>query len=517
MTNSSRKCYNQNMKKVTNLLKEKRFLLKPFLALCLIYLVAFSAILLAGVHYADDVARTNYGYPGWAAFGRYLSTASSLVLHADRYLTNIAPLPQLIAIVLLAVASVVLICLVSGEEIFKEKWTKWIWRLVAVTPLVLCPYFLECFSYQYDAPYMALSILFAVTPFMLRRKSLPVYLVALVVGVFGCCMTYQPSIGIALVLMIFLAVKNWNESEKNEIKKPLMFLVCSGAVTVLVAFVFEKFLTIDRDIYVSTSTPELNNFLPEFFNHLRHYYDLVVSDFRTIWLVLVALVALVAVVMFALRSKRNKIVAGLVMLVGVVLMAVAVYAPYSALARPLYATRAMYPIGALVATLGVYVVSGAMGKGWRKIVVVPAMILAWCFFVFAFTYGNALKEQNDYRNFQVAAAIQDVSEILPGLGEGEKIVQADGQIGYAPIIEHMPDSRYLILKRLMAATFGKNVPWMAYQLTQRSGIERLVYKPEVNLAERGLPTLKETEFYTIYGNDEGILVKFKGEELGFEY
>ena len=81
--------------------KSNRFLLKPFLTLLVIYLMGVSAIILAGVHYADDVARTTYGYAGWNGFSRYVDTVLAHILHADGYLTNIAPLPQLLAVAIL--------------------------------------------------------------------------------------------------------------------------------------------------------------------------------------------------------------------------------------------------------------------------------------------------------------------------------------------------------------------------------------------------------------------------------
>ena len=98
--------------------RENQYLMKPFVVLFLIYLLAASAIILAGVHYADDVARTTYGYAGWAGLSRYLNTILAHGLHADGYLSNIAPLPQIIALGLLALASIIMVCLVSGKEIF---------------------------------------------------------------------------------------------------------------------------------------------------------------------------------------------------------------------------------------------------------------------------------------------------------------------------------------------------------------------------------------------------------------
>ena len=500
------------MKKVKSLLKENKFLLRPFTTLCLIYLVAFSAILLANVHYADDVARTNYGYPGWAAFGRYISTGASMFLHADRYLTNIAPLPQLIAIVLLAAASVVMICLISGREIFKEKWIKWILRVVAVLPLVLCPYFLECFSYQYDAPYMALSILFAVLPFVFRKKSWKLFVPVVVLCVLGICMSYQPSLGILMITTIFLTIKDWSEAKESGVKKPLARLFMAAIATGATALIFEKYLTIERDIYVSTNTIETSAFLPEFIKHLEEYLRLVLTDFRVIWLALMVLIAAAFVVMFVIKTRRNKIMAGIIAVIGVILMALATYAPYAALAKPLYTTRAMYAIGSLIAVLGIYVISE---KGWQKILTAPVVAMAWCFFVFAFTFGNALKEQNEFRNMQARMVISDLNELLPEAGEGEKIVQTNGQIDFAPAVKHMPERNYRIVRRLLGPSYRESVPWMAYQVTQASGFDRLVYKPEVDLREKDLTVLKETEFYTIEGCDEGFVVVFKGEEFNF--
>ncbi|MBR3175981.1 glucosyltransferase domain-containing protein [Candidatus Saccharibacteria bacterium] len=494
--------------------RDNRFLLKPFTTIFSIYLVAISAILLAGVHYADDIARTNYGYAGWSGFSRYLSTVLSHGLHADNYLSNIAPLPQIIAVGLLAVAGVIVICLISGKEIFKEKWTKWIWRVIAVTPLGLCPYFLECLSYQYDAPYMALSILFAVFPLIFRKKSRSFYIIMIVISLLGICMTYQASAGIFLVLMLFLGIKDWNEGGKKSWQESLKFLAWSCAGFLLAMLFFSKLLMIPRETYVSNDVPELDVFLSEFVKHLDQYFNLVFTDFKLLWLILIGIIGFCFVLLFVVHSRQNKIIATIVAITGLMLMLVATYTPYSVLAKPLYATRAMYAIGSLIAVTGVYVVSG---RGWQKIATVPVLVLAWCFFVFTFTYGNALKEQNDYRNMQVNMVISDLNELLPKLSSDTKNLQIGGQIGYTPVITHMPNENYYIIHRLIKSTFGRNVPWMAYRLTEGPILPGTSYNQKLNLQNKNLPTLKDTVFYTIKGDDRNILVEFKGEqmEVGF--
>ena len=88
-----------NLKEYINRVwRENRFLLKPMLVMFLIYLVGALALILAGVHFADDIARTNYGYAGWNGFSRYLSTVLAYGVQMDGYLFNIAPLPQILAI-----------------------------------------------------------------------------------------------------------------------------------------------------------------------------------------------------------------------------------------------------------------------------------------------------------------------------------------------------------------------------------------------------------------------------------
>lgn len=494
--------------------RENRYLMKPFVVLFLIYLLAASAIILAGVHYADDVARTTYGYAGWAGLSRYLNTVLAHGLHADGYLSNIAPLPQIIALGLLALASLIMVCLVSGKEIFREKWTRWIWRVIAVTPLGLCPYFLECLSYQYDAPYMALSVLCAVLPFLFRRKSRGLYFTITIISLLIMCVTYQASAGIFLVLMFFLGMKEWNGGDKKSWQESLKFLAWSSAGFLLAMLVFAKLLMTPLESYVSNDTPSLNLFLSEFVKHLGQYYNLVGADSRILWLVLAGIIGFCFIVLFAVRSRQNKIVATFVAILGLFLMLAAAYAPYSALEKPLFATRAMYAIGAVVGVVGVYVVSE---KGWQKLATVPVLVLAWCFFAFSFTYGNALKEQSEYRDMQVNMVIQDLNELLPELGKETKQIKVNGQIGYTPIINNMPNDDYYIIHRLIKSTFGRNTPWMAYRLTEGPILPGTTYNFKAKLEDNDLPTLKDTVYYTIKGDDDDILVEFKGEQMDVNF
>jgi len=137
-----------------------------------VYLVAMIPLLRANYDYIDDSGRKLYGYTGWAAFSRYISEYLSHVLHAGNYLADISPLPQLLAVGLLVAASILLI-----EQVHREQGIEQIslWDIAAVLPLGLSPYYLECLSYKYDSPYMALSVLASIAPLALREKRPAVY------------------------------------------------------------------------------------------------------------------------------------------------------------------------------------------------------------------------------------------------------------------------------------------------------------------------------------------------------
>ena len=504
-------------KKLTEKLAKNRFLLKPFLILCLIYLLGFSAIILAGVHYADDAARTTYGYDGWSFFSRYLSTALSHGLHADSYLTNIAPLPQIIAVGCLAASSLALICVVSGKELFLKPWTKWMPSIIAATLLGFCPYFFECMSYQYDAPYMALSMLFAIVPFLFRHGERKRYLAAVAIGILGACMTYQVSIGIFLVLLIFLAMKDWADGKDG--KEILKFVLWSAGSALLALLVFQKCLMTTEDVYVSNEMPAISVFMAEFLKHLGQYCGLIGEDAKVLWLILAGLMGVGFVILFVLGSKRNKILASLIAAVGLFCMAMAAYTPYSMLTEPLYAARAMYAIGAVIAILGIYTASRAANfkRGWQKLVAVPAMVLAWCFFVFAFTYGNALKEQDTYRNMQITMVTSDLNELLPKIDSKNVAVQVSGQIDYSPVIRNMPEDTRRALHRLLKSSFGRNTAWMAYRVTEGPWLMDVTRRADENLTERNLPVLRDTALYKIRGDQDNILVEFKGEEFDVSF
>ena len=111
-----------------------------FALLCGVYLIALFPLFRANFNYRDDGGRVLWAYAGWNDFGRYTSNALSHMIHADTYLKDISPLTQIIAVLIIVIASVLLL------KIVREDRKTTFWDAIAVLPLGLFPYFLCCFS-----------------------------------------------------------------------------------------------------------------------------------------------------------------------------------------------------------------------------------------------------------------------------------------------------------------------------------------------------------------------------------
>ena len=243
-----------NVFDINSFKKKYAFCVKPALILLGVYLVGISAIIRANFNYIDDMGRTAKGYQQWDVCSRYISSFLSNFIHGDSYLTDVSPLPQFLAIIVLVLSSIIVLYLVSEKKEFC------LWQLVGIIPLGMSPYFLECMSYKYDSPYMALSIFASVASVLLRKKSIIVYGLASMIGIIGVCTTYQPALGIFPMLIILLSMKDWNEAK--EVKEIIKFIITSVVGYGLGLVIFKIFLMKPTDSYVSSAMPEIKDIIP---------------------------------------------------------------------------------------------------------------------------------------------------------------------------------------------------------------------------------------------------------------
>lgn len=474
-----------------------RKLLKAVALLAGIYLLGISAILRANYYYIDDMGRALLGYKQFDFFGRYIPQYFTTVLHADSYLTDISPLPQLIAVVILAMAAVTVLYLVTGRKEFTAI------EYVSTIPLCLSPYFLECLSYKYDAPYMALSILASVAPVLYYKRSNLIYFVSVFVGMLAVCMSYQAASGIFPMFVVLMAFLQWMDNVEWKVIVRFVLISIGGYLAGMLFFML--FIMKPKDSYVSNSLPSAVNFLPLTVAHFKQYYKHVVKDFKMEWLAMIALLCFGFVWASVRNTKRNKWVTAFLSGLTILAFLALAFGVYPFLSKPLYDPRAMYGFGAFICFTAMPVVTRKHSVCFK---VVCAM-LCWCFFVFGFTYGNSLHAQKMYTDYRIAAVIHDLDE-LDILDEvNAKVYQFEGDIGFAPEIAHMPQD-YEILRRLIPETFGDSSSyWRSFRFYTYFGLKNAIWDDDIDLLEYDLALKKDSIYHTIYANDESVLIVMK--------
>lgn len=471
---------------------------RPFLYLTVIHMAAVSAILRANVNYVDDAGRAYAGYKGWDNFSRYLSNFLSGFLHADRYLSDISPLPQIVAVLILSLSGVIVIYVISGQAGVS------IWSLAASLPLGLSPYFLACLSYKFDAPYMALSVLASVVPFLLLKGKCGyfTYEAASAVCILAVCTTYQAALGIFPMMAVFICIKRWNDADGwKDIGKFLLASVLAYAAGLAV---FRIFLMKPVDDYVSSSLPALRDLFPTVYRNFCRYFTNVRTDCTKFWKIMIACNAAFFVAVMTFRSKRAKIPAFLMTVCAFVAMGLLCFGIYPLLSAPLFAPRAMYGFGAFLAITGIYTASHAVHLPAKA----AAASLGWIFFVFAFTYGNALSAQKQYTDFRMTAVIGELNTLDAFVSDTEKNIQIAGTIGHAPALDGVMD-RYGVLKRLVPVTFRSDWDWGRFQFLHYYGLKNIVPDDSVDLRKKHLPVIRDTMYFTLRGEGDDILIKLK--------
>lgn len=468
-----------------------------FWVLFLVFLLGFSAVLRTNFYYMDDNGRAAFGYKTWDYFGRYLSTGFSTLLHMGDYLTDIAPLPQVVALLIMALSGVLLL------YILYERTSFYWWEVAAVVPLALNPYFLECLSFRFDAPYMALSVLAGIVPLLYRNQKIWVYLLASMLGILAVCTSYQAAAGIFPILVIILVLRMWNRGES--FWNAILFGLRSAFGYGLGLIYFKLVIMKPADaVYVSNALPEASDLIGNTLDNFKTYYSLILTDFKPFWLILAALMIVVFVYRTISSSEKKKPAALCMTVAALFLMLLLCFGIYPVLESTLFSPRAMYGFGVM---LTIFCVVTVEGEG-RFSLKMPALVLSWVFFVFSFTYGNALNVQKEYTEFRIRMVMEDLNELVP-VNPGEKIsTRISGGIGLSPVLENMPQD-YEMLNRLVPESFAGGDDLSEYRFRYYYGLQDAATHGTEEECPDDMPILKDGIFHTIRGEKDRVLIELK--------
>lgn len=476
---------------------------KVFLILCIMYIVSFSSILRANFLYMDDLGRNLLGYRDFDYFSRYTALYGCTLFHTDTYMMDISPLPQLFAAVILAFSSTILLFVFQKEEAEIS-----FWQILAVLPLGVSPYFLECISYKFDAPFMALSIFGMIFPLWFAKKGDKLYLPAVFLGTLMTCTTYQAGTGIFPMVVISYALSRWNQEEDTRAVLKFVLLSAAAYCAGLLFFRFVIFHPITEDTYVSESIFPASRLIPGCLSNLKTFYKLILRDFRPLWKVLIAVITVSYLVLQICQSRRGKSISLVVSLAAVLGMFGIIFGVYIALEKVIFSPRAMYGFGVLLAVMSIQCCGSSL-LNKKYLVKIACCILSWSFIVFCATYGNAMKEQQRYTDFRIEMVLDDLADYEAMNSDETKIVKLSGGIGQSPIVRNM-SYRYQMLNRLVPETFdGTGSDWANIYFFQYFGLKNVESDFSIDMESMDLPIIADTIYHTIRSDGTYILIDLK--------
>lgn len=480
--------------------KEKNIgIAKAIVLLTGIYTLAISALLKADFNYIDDMGRAFYGYKHWGDYSRILSNSLSTYVHMGHYLTDVAPWSQLVAIFIVAIAGVILLRAVYGRNTFS------IWEILALVPLAINPYFLECLSYKFDSPYMALSLLGAMIPFVFLEGGVFSAIYGTMIGTVIVCCSYQAATGFFPLVIVSIVIRRWAKKENlKELAKYIGKAVTGYCLGLL--FYNEVIMRpTDGSTVFSSDFAALGEVFTAVCDNLKAYYSLFLSDFKKIWLLLIAYMVVAFIVVFCRYSERKKWESAVVCVLAFLFWGFYAFGLYIFIPKTFFAPRTMYGIGCIITMMAVVIMEDHAKKMQFS---VPVLMLISMFFVFSFTYGNALKYQKEYNLFRMDRVIDDLND-CGLLSEDQPItVHIMGEIEKAPIIRNMPQD-YKIMNRLLPLDFGGPNCWSSYYFSHFYGISNMEVDDNEYEGDLDLPIVSDNVFQTIRSEGGTVLVQLK--------
>lgn len=473
---------------------------RNFLTVFLIYLTAVSSILRANYLYVDDIRRTADGQGRWSVYSRYLSDVLAHVIHGGNYLCDIAPLPQILAILLLSLGASCLLHIEEQMHKMQEKKSEQKIFLTgfSVMPLALFPFYLQCLSYRYDAVYMALSVVSGIFPFCYIEKDWKKFRIFSFVGALFMCMTYQASSGIYPMLLVFCLCCKWN---KKELRKDFFKEMIWGAMMYLGGLlVFRIFFMKPFDTYVSSKIYSISSLISGMASNYQQYYHTMRNLSR--WQILLSLFLFGSFIgTFIINSRQKKKFSFFLAIGFLFIESILSVGMYIILEKTMFLPRTMYGFGFFQTLLAIYVVNHSR-EIISKIIVI---FLGWSYFAFSFTFGNALYEQKEYTENQIILLMNSLDN-LDQLNH-ERNIHITGNIGRSPILENMIQNGYEILIDLVPYPFGNG--WGSnLVLTKYYNCQNLRFSDQANDITK-MKLLKENQFFRIYGEEDHLEIVYR--------
>lgn len=449
------------------------------------FFLIFIRLILADFYYADDMWRNAEGSRSWIGFSRYISEFLSILIHTNIKLSDIAPLSQLIAIIIMTF-TVFIICYIVNDKKYS------ILSILAISLTFISPFFSENISYRFDAPYMALAVLFSSIPFLFQENR-KTFIFTSVAGLILTSFSYQAGLSIYIILTIFLSLQRLLKNDKpvSYIKFITDAVLSFAAALVIFKIFFMNTMSNSEDDYFSTAIKI--SALPQ---NLINYIRIISVDFGGHFLKLLSIIACTAsVLVLTFKSKCNKAIAFTAVIFAFGLSMLLSVGPYIIFERPLLTYRVFMGFNLILALIVFTLIN-------EKIVNILSVLIFYSCVVFQFVYGNCLSEQKEYQNFRSAIIAKDIGELAVSQQNIE--IRFENKVDLCDATK-ISRQNYPVLNKIITSIPSENSIWNENYFKNFN----LNFKNTPTLDKNNMTLVKSSIYHNIYQSDNKFVVELK--------
>ncbi len=498
----------------------------PQLILLFIYVLP---IIIANIYYNDDLARSFYGATGWKGDGRPLAELLIVIMSWGTPIVDMAPLYLIIAIIVFSIS----ITLYSESRL--DAITSRKGKILILSLAIMHPFSLQTLSYRYDCifMYIALSIPFIVmsipdldfhyfkqsayfndnikSSFLNYTSNLLVMLIATIIML----SLYQPAICMMLILLLLdFSLSLWNKEIPMAIVLFKAFGIFIGSILykIVIAnhFVDKQGWRSDASSFIPVDGNLLNSIIINIKASTKYIIQGFTGYSKNGIIIFTIFILLICFLIFI--KTKNIYENGLKSFMARITLTLSPFVAFALIFLPLTVLNSFTLKNRIFLSFGgflIYLIVFLIRLYPMKASLILSMVCIYLFsqYTLIYSYGNALKSQNEYQKYMAYNIVHDIETI-----------NYDGNYNSLSFVGNMPKSRQVQMlceKNPLFAdlvpVYFTNDPWIGgvwvYHYMQ-DGINIVSSTDEdLRLIDSQEPLLKNY-IYSCYGDGEKILVVF---------
>lgn len=476
---------------------------KKFLVILISYLFVTLSIGIVNYPYIDDINRQVTGFTGFGEhYSRYFSEFIAYLFQGSRHLTDTGLTTYLLSAVIMSLTSILILFI-----FFDGKKVTWMSVLSSVL-LGINPWFLEVLSFRFDSPYISLSVLVSIIPFLLYKRRELKYFLLSIVGIFLMCNSYQASSGIyPIMLLSLIYIDLLSDSKFINIAKKLGISILAYAIAMGLYFIEMNFNPQLASRGDNTKIASLSEMPKAVTTNFRVYFSTLFSQSAKVWILLFFILLLFFIFDSLFDTKISKIKTLIFSLIYLVVGSFLSYGVYAFFAealsddRPRYAYGFAFFVGLILILLGNKVTKPLFD--YTKVIVLSLFL--YYISSFSFTYASTLDYQKDEFERQSVILSKDL---------GNYITQDNNKVYINRLFNDSPtflntSRNYPILPALVPSNsnlYWPNVMWFNNLTRLNANFVGVDFN---TIDKSTLETLVSNKYYNIYKRENQLYIYMK--------